>query len=214
MLTFDTLKIWFIRHAESEANLQRIYANEGCSFPLSANGLQQAKAIARRFSSLEIRTVYTSPLLRAVQTAEEICKIKKIKMQIAPELSEYNMGIYEGSSSLPGTSGAISDEESKIRWYEHNDFDARSPGGESLNDMRRRFLPFVKRATENCGGHPGILVMVTHGGILTAMLPFVFENLNFDFVQARPIEHLSIVKGELKHGRLVYVEYDAKSVSP
>jgi len=115
MLTFDTLKIWFIRHAESEANLQRIYANEGCSFPLSANGLQQAKAIARRFSSLEIRAVHTSPLLRAVQTAEEICKIKKIKMQIAPELSEYNMGIYEGSSSLPGTSGAISDKESKIR---------------------------------------------------------------------------------------------------
>jgi hypothetical protein len=56
--------------------------------------------------------------------------------------------------------------------------------------------------------------MVTHGGILTAMLPFVFENLNFDFVQARPIEHLSIVKGQLKHGRLVCVEYDGNSVSP
>ena len=80
--------------------------------------------------------------------------------------------------------------------------------------MRRRFLPFVKSSIENCGGHPWILVMVTHGGILSAMLPFVFENLNFDFVQARPIEHLSIVKGELKHGRLVYVEYDANSVSP
>lgn len=124
------------------------------------------------------------------------------------------MGIYEGTSSLPDTSGAISDAETKIRWYEHNDFDARSPGGESLNDMRRRFLPFVKRATENCGGDPGILVMVTHGGILTAMLPFVFENLNFDFVQARPIEHLSIVKGELKHGRLICVEYDGNPVFP
>ena len=124
------------------------------------------------------------------------------------------MGDDEGTSSLPGASGAISDAETKIRWYEHNDFDARSPGGESLNDMRRRFLPFVKRATENCGNDPGILVMVTHGGILTAMLPFVFENLNFDFVRARPIEHLSIVKGELKQGRLVCVEYDANSVSP
>jgi broad specificity phosphatase PhoE len=150
MHDFDSLKIWFIRHAESEANLQSIYANEGCSFPLTANGLQRARATARRFSSLEIRAVHTSPILRAMQTAEEICKIKQIEMQIAPELSEYSMGIYEGTSSLPGTSGAISDAESKIRWYEHNDFDARSPGGENLNDMRRRFLPFVKRATENC----------------------------------------------------------------
>jgi len=80
------------------------------------------------------------------------------------------MGDYEGTSSLPGASGAISDAETKIRWSEHNDFDARSPGGESLNDMRRRFLPFVKRATENYGGDPGILVMVTHGGILIAKL--------------------------------------------
>ena len=213
MLTFDSLKIWFIRHAESEANLQRIYANEGCSFPLTVNGLQQARTFALRFSSLEIRAVYTSPILRAMQTAQEICKISKTEMLIAPELREYNMGIYEGTSSLPGTSGAISDAETKIRWYEHNDFDARSPGGESLNDMRRRFLPFVKRPSENCGD-PGILVMVTHGGILTAMLPFVFENLDFDFVQARPIEHLGIVKGEAKDGRLVCVEYDGNSVFP
>jgi hypothetical protein len=37
MRDFETAKIWFIRHAESEANVQRIYANGGCSFPLTAN---------------------------------------------------------------------------------------------------------------------------------------------------------------------------------
>ena len=60
MLTFDSLKIWFIRHAESEANLQRIYANEGHSFPFTVNGLQQARAFALRFSSMEIRAVLHS----------------------------------------------------------------------------------------------------------------------------------------------------------
>ena len=44
------------------------------------------------------------------------------------------------------------------------------------------------------------------------MLPFVFENLNFDFVQAHPIPHLSIVKGELERGRLICTEYDSNSV--
>ena len=147
-----------------------------------------------------------------MQTAEEICKIKKIKMQIAPELSEYNMGIYEGTTSAPSSSGAISDAESKKRWFEHNDLDARSPRGESLNDMRLRFIPFVKEAIENRCGDSGILLMITHGGILTAMLPFVFENLHVDFVQARSIEHLSIVKGEIKNGQLVCVEYNGGRV--
>lgn len=210
---FDTLKIWFIRHAESEANVQRIYANTGRSFPLTPYGLQEATTLARQLSTVQIRAVYTSSLLRATQTAEEICKIKNKDLQVAPELSEYSMGIYEGTSSLPGTLGAISDAESKKRWFEHNDFNAKSPGGESLNDMKRRFPPFVKKAIENCSAESGILLMITHGGILGAMLPFVFENLDFGFVQARPIEHLSIIKGQLKHGRLVCVEYNGHPVS-
>jgi 2,3-bisphosphoglycerate-dependent phosphoglycerate mutase len=210
---FDTPKIWFVRHAESEANVRRIYANTGCSFPLTAIGLQQAITVSLQLSCVQIRAIYTSPLLRATQTAEQICKIKKMEMQVAPELSEYCMGIYEGTSSWPGTLGAVSDAVSKKRWFEHNDFDARSPGGESLNDMKRRFLPFVKRAIENCDGEPGILLMITHGGILGAMLAFVFENLDFSFVRARPIEHLSIIKGELKNGRMVCVEYNGTPVS-
>lgn len=208
----DAPEIWFIRHAESDANVQRIYSNGGCSFPLTVNGLQQARAIANRFSSVRIRIVYSSPLLRAKQTAEEICKIKKIGMRIAPELSEYGMGVYEGTSSLPGTLGAISDAESKRRWFEHGDFDAKSPGGESLNDMRRRFLPFVTKAIEGWSGQPGILLMITHGGILSAMLPFVFENLDFKFIQAHPIAHLCIIKGELKNRRIVCVEYNGDPV--
>jgi hypothetical protein len=50
--------------------------------------------------------------------------------------------------------------------------------------------------------------MTTHGGILSATLPCVFENLHFNFVRAHPIEHLSIIKGELKNGRMVCVEYN------
>ncbi len=213
MNDFDATEIWFVRHAESEANVQRIYANDGCSFPLTANGLQNAQTLARLLSSVPIRAIYTSPLLRATQTAEQICKINKTEMQVAPELSEYSMGIYEGTSSLPGTLGAISEAESKKRWFEHNDFDARSPGGESLADMRRRFPPFVKKTIENRGDKSGILLMITHGGILSAMLPFVFENLDFHFVQARSIEHLSIIKGKLTHGRLTCVDFSGNPIS-
>ena len=201
-------EIWFVRHAESEANVRRIYANTGNSFPLTEMGLERVKALAERLSALNISAVYSSPLLRAVQTAEEICRLKKIDVKIAPELIEYHMGIYEGTGSLPGTPGAISDSASKKRWFEENDFDARSPGGESLRDMRDRFVPFIRSTTGNHIGEPGIVLMITHGGILTAMLPFIFENLDVTFVQARSIDHLSIIKGKLAGGQLICVEYN------
>ena len=207
-----SLEIWFVRHAESEANVQRIYANTGYSFPLTEMGLEQVKALANQLSALNISAVYASPLLRAVQTAEEICRLKKIEVKIAPELIEYHMGIYEGTGSLPGTAGAISDAASKKRWFEENDFDAKSPGGESLRDMRDRFVPFVTSTIGNHFGEPGIVLMITHGGILTAMLPFIFENLDVSFVQARSIKHLGIIKGKLRAGRLVCVEYNGVPV--
>lgn len=201
-------EIWFIRHAESEANVQRIYANTGYSFPLTERGLEQVKALASQLSALDMSAVYASPLLRAVQTAEEISRLKSIEVKIAPELAEYHMGIYEGTSSLPGTAGAISDAASKKRWFQENDFDARSPGGESLSDMRDRFVPFVSMTMEKHLGGPGVVLMITHGGLLTATLPFIFENLDVSFVQARSIEHLAIIKGKLVDGRLACLEYN------
>lgn len=203
-----TSQIWLIRHGESEANVQRIYANTGRSFPLTQKGIEQVKALADRLSAFNIREVYTSPLLRAVQTAEELCQSRTIQIQTATELVEYHMGMYEGTSSIPGTAGALSDAETKRGWFERNDFDARSPGGESLRDMKDRFLPFIMKVAKDHLGLPGIVLVVTHGGLLTAMLPFVFENLDPNFVRARSIGHLSVIKGELRSDKLVCVEYD------
>jgi hypothetical protein len=78
--------------------------------------------------------------------------------------------------------------------------------------MRCRFLPFIKKEIANHDSVPGIVLMITHAGTLSAMLPFVFKNLDFNYVQARPIEHLSIIKGELQNGQLVCVEYDRTTV--
>jgi hypothetical protein len=74
--------------------------------------------------------------------------------------------------------------------------------------MRDRFLPFVNRTVENHIRKAGIVLVCTHGGILTAMLPFIYKNLDVSFVQAGSIEHLGIIKGRLTDGRLICVEYN------
>ena len=122
------------------------------------------------------------------------------------------MGIYEGTSSLPDTPGAISDAESKRRWFEQNDFDARSAAGESLRDMKCRFLAFIARTIEIRVGTPGIILMITHGGILNAVLPFVFENL--DPVSCSPFfESLGHWGNRFRHRYVIFANHAGRCQS-
>jgi broad specificity phosphatase PhoE len=201
-------QIWFVRHGESEANVSRIYANTGDNYPLTAKGYEQAQLFAQRLSGIRILGIYSSPLLRARQTAETIAKGTGDSIQISPGLIEYHVGIYEGSSTSPSSAGAIADWEIKKRWYLHGDFDASLPGGESLSQMRARFVPFVDAVIESYKAKSGIVLIVSHGGLMVAMLPFVFENIDFAFTQSHPIDHLCPIKGEMREGRFWCVEFD------
>ena len=62
--------LYLIRHAESEANKQRIMASR-LPFPLTKDGKKDADLIATELkNSVNIDKIITSPLLRAVETAE------------------------------------------------------------------------------------------------------------------------------------------------
>jgi broad specificity phosphatase PhoE len=202
------LQIWFVRHGESEANASRIYANTGDGYPLTSNGHEQARSFAKSLCGARILGIYSSPLLRARQTAETIGKVTGANIQIAPELIEYHVGIYEGTSTLSGSAGTIADWEIKKRWYLHQDFDASLPGGESLNQMRARFVPIVNAVLDRYYRESGIVLMVSHGSFMAAMLPFVFENIDFAFTQSHPINHLCPIKGEIREGQFRCVEFD------
>lgn len=61
---------YFARHGESDANLQRVFANRGDGPPLTSCGRQQASTLAGQLAGDGIQHVYASSLLRARQTAE------------------------------------------------------------------------------------------------------------------------------------------------
>jgi broad specificity phosphatase PhoE len=67
----DVREVWLIRHADAYVGLESL--NEGVlDPPLSAVGLDQAARLARRLSDVPLGAVWSSPLLRASQTAEAI----------------------------------------------------------------------------------------------------------------------------------------------
>ena len=63
------MKLYFVRHGESVANVLRVFSNHNLDHPLTTLGVEQAHALAVKLAGKPIQRIYTSPVKRAVQTA-------------------------------------------------------------------------------------------------------------------------------------------------
>ncbi|MEV7239036.1 histidine phosphatase family protein [Streptomyces sp. NPDC051020] len=81
-----------VRHGETEWTLSRQHTSS-TDLPLTANGERQARAIAPLLSNRRIALVLTSPLQRAVRTAD-LAGLQH--HEVEPDLREWEYGSYEG----------------------------------------------------------------------------------------------------------------------
>jgi broad specificity phosphatase PhoE len=63
------MRIYFARHGESQANLLQEISNRGIRHGLTPKGRAQADALAVGLDGQKIVQIYSSPLLRAVETS-------------------------------------------------------------------------------------------------------------------------------------------------
>ena len=87
--------IYMIRHGQTERNRHQVLQGR-TDAPLNTTGVAQAAAVAEKFASARIQfdIVYSSPLRRAIQTAEIIAPGKAV--HVDPRLTEMDYGPYEG----------------------------------------------------------------------------------------------------------------------
>jgi probable phosphoglycerate mutase len=92
------MRLYFVRHGESEANLLNEFSNRGLKHGLTEKGQQQAYALAQRLHAVPVVAIFSSPLLRARQTAEILAHELGVAYQVADALREFDCGILEGKS--------------------------------------------------------------------------------------------------------------------
>jgi probable phosphoglycerate mutase len=177
------MKLYFTRHGESEANLLQEFSNRGFKHGLSVRGLEQAQQLAENLRGARLTRAFSSPLKRAVQTAEIVVQALALPLEITDTLREYDCGVLEGRSDA--ASWAIYERVSQ-QW-ERGDWAAAIPGGESLLDMRARFLPFIAGLPEQYPGEN--ILLVGHGGLFRMVLPLLLANANCNFFQQQPMQH-------------------------
>lgn len=190
------LQIWLVRHAESDREVPsspRPVRDEGLRRPLSPEGVEQAEGLAESLIDAPIVAIYTSTHRRAVETAEAIASRHELPLSLAPQAVEIDLGIGEQDDGR----AVIMDLARK--WLAERDIDARHGSGESLADVKQRFLPFMHELMNRHARDAGIIVIVTHRALLSFMMPLLSDNVPADLPIRHPLPYASLIKTEL-HG--------------
>lgn len=171
------MKFYFVRHGESEANLLREFSNRGFKHGLTEHGFQQAEQLGLKLRGVPFAKIYTSPLKRAIQTAEILEKYQDCPLEISDVLREFDTGVLEGKSDPE--SWEIHTQVFK-EWLDGN-WEARIPGGESHLDIQARFIPFIENLMQIFLDKN--ILLVGHGGLFGSMLPMIITNLAFASIE-------------------------------
>ncbi len=156
-------EIYFVRHCEALGNKNRLF--QGVSdFDISEMGKKQLEFLKKRFESIEIDKVYSSPLTRAYKTGLAVKGEKDIPIEKCDGLIELDGGIVEGKpfaetfSAMPDLADA---------WDSHPQ-DFHPQGGESMRHAYERIFETVKNlAKENKGKS---IACTTHGGVTRCLM--------------------------------------------
>jgi 2,3-bisphosphoglycerate-dependent phosphoglycerate mutase len=186
------VKFYFVRHGQSEANVLGIISNRGKRYGLTVLGWQQANDLAESLSGVGVTHIYSSPLLRAEQTAGILSEALAAPYQISDPLCEFDCGVLEGKSDE--TSWQMNREMFET-WMRGEDWDKGLEQGESMEDIRRRFVPFIYGLLRDLPPE-SVVVLVGHGGTYRCVLPFVLDNVDHAFTAVNSLTNAMMVVAE------------------
>ena len=147
-------KIILIRHGETEWNVGEVFRGR-IDVELNETGIREAELLAKYLSDSRITAIYSSPLKRALRTAEIIASHHDVEVEIAPELIDCDFGEWQGLSLQ-----TVADRYKQLyaEWVK-NPHLVKMPAGESLDDVRRRAIRLVDSLLAK---YEGTIVLVSH----------------------------------------------------
>lgn len=161
-----------IRHGQSTANASGIWQGQ-LDFPLSEEGREQARKTGRALAKEEISGIYSSPLLRALETARIIAREADFDGEVVtvPGLVERRGGMLEGTTraerearnpDLVRKLASLPEEEGWILVGAETDEEVLQRFAEALSGIRARHAEGDR------------LLIVSHGGAMRAYLRELF----------------------------------------
>ncbi len=139
----DTCWLYLIRHGATENNRADPPRLQGrrTDPPLSEEGRRQAQRTGEFLSACRLDGVYSSPLLRARQTAEAVAEPHGLEVQVDDGLIEVDVGLWEGQS----WEDIQKMEPEAYRAFMTDAYANPYLGGENLRTVLARAVPAFER---------------------------------------------------------------------
>ena len=147
------MKLYVVRHGQTLANTLETVSGDKES-PLTIKGIEEARTLSEVFKDIDFDVVFSSPLLRAIDTARLITK-KTIHLD--ERLIERDYGLNEGK--------LIKDTNPEEIWdYNLNTDKYENETVKSILERANDFITFLK---ENYSDKT--VLVVTHSGVSRAI---------------------------------------------
>ena len=192
----DTI-IYLTRHGQTLWNIEKRLQGRGNS-PLTEQGIERAKELRDRIKDIHIDVIYSSPIERALTTANIIKGDKSIEVITDDGLMEMCFGDYEGK---------ITDEVMKenpnwdISLIMKGNTELTAPNGENLAEVRDRVARSMNKIIEKNRGKT--ILIVAHGITLKAIM-YYFKD---EEVNSEVMGQATLTKVNVDENNKFYIEF-------
>ncbi len=127
--------VFLIRHGNTELNKKKAFRGH-IDVPLDGEGLEQAEKTAKFLRDIDFDIIYSSPLSRAMQTADIIkdSQKKEVKVITEPGFLDISFGEWEGKTY----DEAQAQYPDVFKVWAKEPHKAKVPGGETLSEVKKR----------------------------------------------------------------------------
>lgn len=184
------LTLYLLRHGQTALSREDIFCGSGLDPELTPEGMEMAQAFVEAYRQAEWRAVYSSSLRRSITTAQPLCDVLGIELQVRAELNEIGYGKWEGL-----TKEKVSEEyhDEFISWLADPAWHAPTEG-ESAIVIAQRGLQVIDEVQKRFSS--GNILMVSHKATIRIILCSLLgiDVGRFRYRLACPVGSVSIVE--------------------
>jgi broad specificity phosphatase PhoE len=186
------MRLILVRHGETSSNKARLALGRA-DIELNEHGRWQAQRLAASLKHEPIAAIYSSPLKRALATAEPIASSHGLEVQVDDGLIEMDIGEMEGL-----TFQQMRERHPQFlqAWLGDRAAHEAMPGGECLLDVQERAWQAIERIRER--QEQGTVAAVTHNFVI---LTLICRVLGLELAGFRRLHHSLAAKSVLEMGR-------------
>lgn len=155
-------KLILARHGETEWNVEKVFRGRA-DVNLNEVGIKQAGLLGKHLCNWELEAIYSSPVKRALDTANIVARCVEVAVCIAEGLTDFDFGEWQ----------SLSEQEVKrlypviLNEWQSSPHKVRMPGGENLDDVTKRTAEVVDEVLSR---HHGNVLLVSHRVVLKVLI--------------------------------------------